>query len=129
MKNIRNILLILLISKLSVFAYSSKVSAAYGIGIFDKNGNGENIQHVRNSKNDYNGECYSKIVVFGKLFTSSPDVRIGNSKGHFVKKIAIYNKQNIKIAEEMTFKHYNVSKGYLQIKINNKLFDTKVFIK
>ena len=34
-----------------------------------------------------------------------------------------------KIAEEITFKHYTVEKGYFEVRINNKLYDTKVFIK
>ena len=43
--------------------------------------------------------------------------------------ISIYNKQKIYIAEELTFKHYNVSKGYFEVKINDKIYDTKVFVK
>ena len=31
--------------------------------------------------------------------------------------------------EEITFKHYTVEKGYFEVRINNKLYDTKVFIK
>ena len=29
----------------------------------------------------------------------------------------------------MTFKHYNIDKGYFEVRINNKLYDTKVFVK
>lgn len=129
MKKIRDILILLLLINLSLFAYSSKVTSAHAIGVFDKNGNGENIQHVRKTKSDYNGTCYSKIVVFGKLFNETPDVRIGTSKGHFIKSIPVFNKRKIKIAEELTFKHYGVTKGYIEVRVSNKLYDGKVFVK
>ena len=35
----------------------------------------------------------------------------------------------IKIGEELTFKHFNVKKGYFEVKIDNKIYDSKVFIK
>lgn len=121
--------LILLFTTIELLAYSSKVSAAYAIGIFDGNGNGENIQHVRKTKNDYNGVIYSKIVVFGRLNGVLPEVKIGNSKGHFEKAIPIYNRKKIKIAQEMTYKHYTVTKGYFEVRFSGKLYDTKVFVK
>jgi len=129
MKNIRHVLILLLLFTQSAFAYSSKVTSAYAIGVFDKNGNGENIQHVRKTKNDYNGECYSKIVVFGRLLGHTPQINIGNSKGHFVKSIPIFNKKKIKIAQEITFKHYNVTKGYFEVRVFGKLYDSKVYVK
>ena len=43
--------------------------------------------------------------------------------------ISIYNSNNIKIGEELTFKHENVIKGYFEVRILGKLFDIKVFIK
>ncbi|MAD43345.1 MAG: hypothetical protein CL623_13290 [Arcobacter sp.] len=110
-------------------AYSTQIKTAHAIGIFHENGNGENIQHLRKTKDDYNGTCFSKIVIFGKLNNIIPEVRIGSSKGSFIRSIAIYNKQKIKIAQEMTFKHNNVKKGYLEVRIKNKLYDSKVFIK
>lgn len=129
MKNIKHILILLFIFNLSLFAFSSKVSNSYAIGIFDEQGQGENVQHTRKTKNDYNGTCFSKIVVFGRLLGQTPDVRIGSSKGHFVKSIPIYNKKKIKIANELTFKHYAVSKGYFEVRISGKLYDGKVFVK
>lgn len=128
MKTITKTLLFFLILSLNIFADSSNIKA-YAIGIFNEKGNGENIQHLRSSNNDYNGTCFSKIVVFGEVGSKSLQVKIGNSIGHFIKKIPVYNEKKIKIAEEMTFKHYNISKGYFQIKIDNKTTDTKVFIK
>lgn len=125
MKNI--ILTALFIS--SLFSNISDIKNAVAIGIFDKNGNGENIQYLRKTKNNYDGVCYSKIAVFGNLGESEVEVKIGNSIGHYEKDIPIYNKQKILIGKEITFKHYNISKGYLEVRIDDKLFDSKVFIK
>ncbi|MGA1932071.1 hypothetical protein ACH5BF_05050 [Arcobacter sp. YIC-464] len=102
---------------------------AYAIGIFDKKGNGENIQHTRKSKNDYNGICYSKVILFSKYQKVNVEVEIGNSKGHFEKSISIFNKNKIKIAEELTFKHYSLKNGYFKVKVNGVLKDSKVYIK
>lgn len=125
----KKIVLISLLLLSTLFSYSSNIQAAYAIGIFDKNGMGENIQHKRKSIYNYNGECYSKIVVFGFLNNSIPKVSIGNSIGSFVKSVSIYNKLKIKIGEVITFKHYALSSGYFKVEINNKLYDSKVFIK
>lgn len=116
---------VLLVSPLSLFC----ANKSYAIGIFDEKGNGENIQHKRITNNDYNGVCYSKIVIFGNYKKEDIEVKIGDSIGHFQSTLSIFNKQNIKIAEELTFKHYTISNGYFEIKINNKIFDTKVYIK
>jgi len=129
MKNIFILITLLALLLTASNAYSTQIKTAHAIGIFHENGNGENIQHLRKTKDDYNGTCFSKIVIFGKLNNILPEVRIGSSKGSFVRSIAIYNKQKIKIAQEMTFKHNNVKKGYLEVRIKNKLYDSKVFIK
>ena len=129
MKKIYIILTLMILSITQVSAYTAKIKTAHAIGIFHKNGTGENIQHLRKTKDDYNGICYSKIVVFGNLHNIKTSVNIGTSIGTLVKTIPIYNKQKIKIAEEQTFKHYGVTKGYIQVKVNNKLYDSKVFVK
>tara|TARA_B100001063_G_scaffold240401_1_gene265340 strand:- start:2392 stop:2781 length:390 start_codon:yes stop_codon:yes gene_type:complete len=129
MKNIFILITLLALLLTASNAYSTQIKTAHAIGIFHENGNGENIQHLRKTKDDYNGTCFSKIVIFGKLNNIIPEVRIGSSKGSFIRSIAIYNKQKIKIAQEMTFKHNNVKKGYLEVRIKNKLYDSKVFIK
>ena len=120
---------LLLINCFTLFAFDSKVQASYAIGIFDENGDGENIQHKRVTSNDYNGICYSKIVIFGNFTNSKVEVKIGNSIGYYENSISVYNNQKIKIGEELTFKHYNIQKGYFEVRINNKLYDTKVFVK
>jgi len=129
MKRIYISITLLVLTLTNLNAYSSQIKTAHAIAIFHENGNGENIQHLRKTKDDYNGTCFSKIVVFGRLNNIMPDVKIGNSKGNFIKSIPIYNKQKIKIAQEMTFKHYKVTKGYMEVRVNNKLYDSKVFIK
>ncbi len=129
MKNIFILIALLALILTNSNAYSTQIKNAHAIGIFHENGNGENIQHVRKTKDDYNGICFSKIVVFGKLNNIKPEVKIGNSKGSFIKAISIYNKNKIKIAQEMTYKHYNVTKGYIEVRVANKLYDSKVFVK
>ena len=129
MKRIYISITLLVLTLTNLNAYSSQIKTAHAIAIFHENGNGENIQHLRKTKDDYNGTCFSKIVVFGRLNNIMPDVKIGNSKGKFIKSIPIYNKQKIKNAQEMTFKHYKVTKGYMEVRVNNKLYDSKVFIK
>ncbi|GGD32131.1 hypothetical protein GCM10012288_02580 [Malaciobacter pacificus] len=122
-------LILILIITTSLFSKNVKIDKAVAVGIFDENGNGENIQHLRETKNDYNGLCYSKIVVFGNYQNQKIDVKIGKSIGHKIKSIPIYSKNKTKIGEEISFKHYNITKGYFEVKIENKLFDTKVFVK
>ena len=129
MTNFLRVLTLLFFLNLNLNAFSTKVTSAHAIGIFDSKGKGENIQHLRTTKNNYNGICYSKVVVIGKLNKTIPEVNIGSAKGHFQKSISIYNKAKIKIGEELTFKHENVTKGYFEVRILGNLFDTKVFIK
>lgn len=125
----KKFLLIFIISILNVYALNSKIQASYAIGIFDEYKNGENIQHKRITQNDYNGTIYSKIIIFGTYSNSNIEIKLGNSIGYFEKSIPIYNNKKVKIGEEITFKHYNFTKGYFEIKINNKLYDTKVYVK
>lgn len=125
----KKLIYFLLINTFTLFAFESKIQASYAIGIFDEKGNGENIQHKKITSNDYNDICYSKIVIFGNFVNSKIEVKIGNSLGHYENSIPVYNKQKIKIGEELTFKHYSIQKGYFEIKIDDKLYDTKVFVK
>lgn len=122
-------LLYLFIFASNLFSYNSNIQNSYAIGIFDEEGKGENIQHKIKTLEDYNGICFSKIVVFGILSNNKIEVKIGDSIGHLENSIPVYNKQKIKIGEELTFKHYNVSKGYFEIRIDEKLYDSKVFVK
>ncbi len=113
----------------TLYANSTNIEQARAIGIFDENGNGENIQHVRKTKNDYNGTCFTKVSVFGNFYHTTPNVYIGNSKGYLQKEETIFNKNKIKIGTTLLYKHYNVTNGYIKVSIDNRIYDLKVFVK
>ena len=123
------ILIFIFFTSFALFATNSEIQASYSVGVFHENGSGENVQHKKITDQDYNGVCFSKIVVFGEIRNKKIEVKIGKSLGYFESSIPIYNNQKIYIAEELTFKHYNVSKGYFEVKIDGKIYDTKVFVK
>ncbi len=123
------ILLLSLLSLTNLFSVQSNVKAVYAIGIFDINGNGENVQNLRKTKFDYNGTCYTKIFIVGSYFNIKPTVNIKNSIGHFQSSKSIYNSRKIKIGEVLLFKHLNVKNGYITVKFKNKIYDSKVFVK
>ncbi len=123
------ILIFIFFTSFALFATNSEIQASYSVGVFHENGSGENVQHKKITDQDYNGVCFSKIVVFGEIRNKKIEVKIGKSLGYFESSIPIYNNQKIYIAEELTFKHYNVSKGYFEVKIDDKIYDTKVFVK
>ena len=125
----KKIILLLTIFFTSLYSYKTDVKAIFAIGIFNENGSGENIQHLRKTESDYNGTCYTKIFVYGTSLSIKPEVSIGSSKGYFQKSTSIYDKRKIKIGEEMLFKHYNVSNGLIKVTFRNKLFDSKVYVK
>lgn len=125
----KKLILLILVSTNLLFSYSSHVKQARAIGIFDENGNGENIQRSRKTKNDYNGTCFVKVFVEGKLLNQKPQVKIGNSLGHFQKSKPIYDNRKIQIGKVYLYKHYNVKSGYIDVKIGNRYFDRKVFVK
>ena len=100
---------LLLLNTLNLLALSNEIHEAYAIAVFHANGEGENVQHKKITNEDYNGDCFSKIAVLGKIDNKDIQVRIGDSVGYFVNSIPIFNIQNIKIGTEITFQHYNVS--------------------
>ena len=122
------LLLIFILSPL--FCYNTSVTGAYAIGIFDSNGNGENIQHVKKTKANYNGTCFTKIFIAGNSFNNKPEVKIGNSIGIYQSTKPIYSKtRKLKIGEVMVFKHFNVTKGLIRVSFKNKIYDSKVYVK
>lgn len=125
----KSLILLSVFFTLNLHSYSSNIQNAVAIGIFDKNGNGENIQHKRETKYGYDGICYSKIVVFGFLNQSKPKVIIGNSIGKQIHSIPVYNQYKEKIGEELTFKHYTIRSGQFKVYIDDKLYDSKVYVK
>lgn len=125
----KKILLLMMILLNSLFAYKANIQGIYAVGIFNEAGSGENIQHVRKTKADYNGTCYTKIFVYGNIFNTKPEVSIGNSLGYYVKSTPIYDKLNIKIGEELLYKHYNVTNGLIRVTLRDRVYDSKVFVK
>lgn len=122
-------IILLLTLLLATYINAKNITGAYAIGIFDSFGNGENIQNARKTRADYNNTCYTKIFVIGTILRTKPEVKIGNSIGHFQSSKPIYNKSKIKIGEVMIFKHYAVSSGLIRVTYRNRLFDSKVFVK
>lgn len=125
----KKFILLLTLILTPLFSYNTKVTGAYAIGIFDAAGNGENVQHVRKTKADYGGLCYTKIFVIGNSFKLKPTVKIGNSIGEYQSSKPIFSKLKIKIGEVMLFKHRKVTKGHIRVLFRNKLFDAKVYVK
>lgn len=121
------VLLINLLLINSLFA-SSKIYNAYALTISDENGKKENIQNKRATTSDFNGICFVEIFVNSKYKTDIPKVTIDTAIGHFQSSKSVY-KNKIKVGEIMLFKFYNIRKGYLKITINDKLYDTKTFIR
>ena len=125
----KKIIYILLFTALNIFALSDNVQEAYAIAVFHQNGQGENVQHKKITDEDYNGECFSKIAVLGKIQNKDIQVRIGDSVGYYENDIPIFNIKNIKIGTEITFRHYNVSRGYFEVKIDGRILDSKLLVK
>ncbi len=129
MKKIFILFILFIVTFSSLYAYKSDIKGIYAVGIFDAQGRGENIQHTRKTKNDYNGTCYTKIFLYGNAFNVKPEVSIGNSIGSYINSKPIYDKRNIKIGEELTYKHLNVQNGLLKVSLRNRIFDSKVYVK
>lgn len=118
----------LIFSFVSLFAYQTKLINGYAVSIYDEKMIEENIQSKRNTKKDYNGICYTKVYIFGKiLHQGHTKVKIGNAIGHKIKEEVIH-KNRLIIGKMITFKHYGVSKGYLEVYFNDKLLDSKTLI-
>ena len=125
----KKIILLLTFLLSTLFAYKTNVKGIYVIGIFDSGGKGENVQHLKKTKANYNGTCYTKIFLYGNSLKHKPTVKIGNSIGHYQSSKPIYSKRKIKIGEELLYKHYKVTSGLIRVTFKNKLFDSKVFVK
>ncbi len=124
----KNLLLLTLLLSSSLFAYSSNVINGYAVAMLDMRMVEENIQAKRKTDKDYNGYCFSKIYLFGKLFHEKPKVKIGNSIGHIIKERLII-KNGVAIGKEYIFQHMTVTKGYLELSYSGKILDSKVFVK
>lgn len=127
----KKFILLLIFILTPLFSYNTSVTAIYAIGIFNSAGNGENVQHLKRTKANYNGTCYTKIFVVGNAFNTKPEVKIGNSIGTYQSTKPIYSKttNKIKIGEVMVFKHFNVTKGLIKVSFKNRIYDSKVYVK
>ena len=125
----KKFILILFIATSNLFSMPSDIQASYAIGVFHENGMGEKVQNKKITEDNYEGTCFSKIVVLGKIQDNNIQVRIGDSLGYMENTTNVYNIQNIKIGTEITFRHYNISNGYFEVKIDGRIYDYKVFVK
>lgn len=125
----KKLILTILLININLFALSADIQKAIATAVFHENGTGEKIQHLKITEEDYEGTCFSKIAVFGKIEHKNIKVRIGDSLGYFENSIPIYNVQNILIGYELTFRHFNVSKGLFEVSIDGRIYDSKVFVK
>ena len=125
----KKLILILLFINLNLFALSSDIKEALAVGVFHENGAGEKVQRKKITDENYDGICFSKIVVIGKIENKNIKVRIGESLGYIQNSIPVYNVQNILIGEEITFLHNNVTKGLIEVSIDGRIYDSKVFLK
>lgn len=110
---------------------NSNIQKAIAVAIYHEDETGENVQHKKITTYDYNGTCYTKIAIFGSYDKNTKvEVRVGDSLGIYQSNTPLFNKYTKKIfGYELTFKHQNVSKGYFEVKVDNKLYDSKTFIK
>jgi hypothetical protein len=125
----KKLILISFLINLNLFALSSDIKEALAVGVFHEDGTGEKVQHKRITDENYDGTCFSKIVVIGKIENKSIKVRIGESLGYIQNTTHVYNVQNILIGEEITFLHNNVTKGLIEVSIDGRIYDSKVFVK
>jgi len=125
----KKLFLILFFINLNLFALSSDIKEALAVGVFHENGTGEKVQRKKTTDENYEGTCFSKIVVLGKIGNKNIKVRIGDSLGYIQNTAPVYNVQNILIGHEITFLHYNVTNGLIEVSIDGRTFDSKVFVK
>ena len=93
----KKFILILFIATSNLFSMPSDIQASYAIGVFHENGMGEKVQNKKITEDNYEGTCFSKIVVLGKIQDNNIQVRIGDSLGYMENTTNVYNIQNIKI--------------------------------
>lgn len=109
-------------------SYTTKILNGYAVSIYDEQKVEENIQSKRKTSKDYNGICYTKVYIFGKILNGNVKVMIGKSIGHKITQRAIH-KNRLLVGKEVIFKHYGVSKGYFKVYFNDDLLDTKTYVK
>ena len=48
---------------ITIFFLLNTIYKAFAVAIYDENGKGENVQHIKITQNNYNGICYTKIAI------------------------------------------------------------------
>lgn len=126
----KKLLTLLFLINLNLFALpADDIKEAFAIGVFHQSGAGEKVQNKKTTDENYNGTCFSKVAVLGKLRNQNIKVKIGSSLGYFQAKAPIFNIKNILIGYELTFLHEDVTSGILQVNIDGKIYDSKLFVK
>lgn len=121
---------LLLISLIISFLNSQNIQKAFLVAIYDKS-RVENVQHKTKTDFEYRGEIFFVVAIIGS-YDKNTDIstKINSSKGELVDTKALYNNLTKKVyGHELTFRHLNVEKGYFEVFVDEKLYDTKVFVK
>ncbi|WNL35013.1 hypothetical protein QT384_07360 [Arcobacter cryaerophilus gv. pseudocryaerophilus] len=112
------------------FLNASGIQKAFLVTVYDKN-RVENVQHKIKTDFQYRGEVFFKVAIIGN-YNKNVNVitKINNSNGKLIHTETLYNNLTKKIfGYELTFKHLDVQKGYFEVFIDGKPYDTKVFVK
>lgn len=112
------------------FLNASDIQKAFLVAVYDKN-RVENVQHKIKTDFQYRGEVFFKVAIIGN-YNKNVNVitKINSSNGKLINTETLYNNLTKKIfGYELTFKHLDVQKGYFEVFIDGKLYDTKVFVK
>lgn len=127
----KKLITLLFLINLNLFALpADDIKEAFAVGVFHSSGSGEKVQNKKTTEDNYTGTCFSKIAILGKLGNNKNiKVRIGDSIGSFQTKSPIYNAKNILIGYELTFIHDSVTSGILEVSIDGRIYDSKVFVK
>ena len=119
----KKIILLILTLTSFLYSYSTKILNGYAVSIYNEQKIEENIQAKRKTSKDYNGICYSKVYIFGKILNGNVKVMIGKSIGHKVQQRSI-QKNRLIVGKEIIFKHYGVKKEgaeLVEVKKNHRL--------
>ena len=97
------------------FLNANDIQKAFLVAVYDEN----------------RGEVFIKDNIKGnKNKKLNVTTKINNSSGKLINTETLYNNLTKKIfGYELTFKHLDVQKGYFEVFIDGKLYDTKVFVK
>lgn len=113
-----------------IFLNASDIQKAFLVAVYDQN-RVENVQHKIKTDFQYRGEVFFKVAIIGN-YNKNVNVltKINNSNGKLINTQELYNNLTKKIyGYELTFRHLDLEKGYFEVFIDGKLYDTKVFVK